>query len=209
MTAAVLPACADIDVARGVLGTEARALRALAAGLDDRFGQAVDLLAGRLRPRRRLRHGQVRPCRPQDRRHPGLHRHAGAVRPSRRGLPRRSRHDRDRRRRPGPLQLRRNTELADLVRHSRRFALPLVAITARARSALAQRRRRRAAVTDGRRSLPDGTGPDHQHHHADGARRRPGGRAADPARLHRRRLPSLPSRRPARRPAGPRARPDA
>jgi arabinose-5-phosphate isomerase len=46
MTAAVAIARADLDVARAVLGTEAAGLRALAAGLDERFTRAVDLLDG-------------------------------------------------------------------------------------------------------------------------------------------------------------------
>jgi arabinose-5-phosphate isomerase len=39
-------ATSDLDVARAVLEAEASGLRALAAGLDGRFGAAVDLLAG-------------------------------------------------------------------------------------------------------------------------------------------------------------------
>src|SRR5208282_6057785 len=46
MTAAVTTARADLDVARAVLGTEAAGLRALAAGLDDRFTHAVEILDG-------------------------------------------------------------------------------------------------------------------------------------------------------------------
>ncbi len=45
MTAAIATARADVDVARAVLATEAAGLRALAAGLDDGFARAVDLLA--------------------------------------------------------------------------------------------------------------------------------------------------------------------
>ena len=52
----------------------------------------------RARPRDRHRHGQVRPCRAQDRLHFRLHRHAGAVRASGRSQPRRPRHDRQQRR---------------------------------------------------------------------------------------------------------------
>ena len=47
MTAAFsLPAPSDIDVARAVLAAEAAGLRALAAGLDSSFADAVDCLAG-------------------------------------------------------------------------------------------------------------------------------------------------------------------
>ena len=63
-------------------------------------------------------------------------------------------------------------ELADLVAHARRFALPLVAITARADITLAQAADVALLLPRGRRSLSDGPGADHLHHHADGARRR-------------------------------------
>ena len=46
MQAALANVCADLEVARAVLGTEALALRALAASLDGGFVQAVELLAG-------------------------------------------------------------------------------------------------------------------------------------------------------------------
>ncbi len=45
MLAALATATADLDVARAVLGTEASALRSLAASLDDSFTRAVDALA--------------------------------------------------------------------------------------------------------------------------------------------------------------------
>ena len=45
MTAAVATLASDLDVARDVLATEAAGLQALAAGLDDGFTRAVDLLA--------------------------------------------------------------------------------------------------------------------------------------------------------------------
>ena len=71
-------------------------------------------------------------------------------------------------------------ELADLVGHTRRFALPLVAITARRRLD-ARRGRGRGTAAAGRcRGLPHGAGADHLHHHADGARRRAGRRACSP-----------------------------
>ena len=63
-------------------------------------------------------------------------------------------------------------ELADLVAHSRRFGLPLVAITARAGSTLAEAADVALTLPARRRGLSDGTGPDHLDHHADGPRRR-------------------------------------
>jgi cation:H+ antiporter len=81
------------------------------------FGLTIALLLmgyglrgpGRMRgPRGGHRHGQVRPYRQQDRRHPGQHRHPGLLRPSRRGQPRRPGHDHPQGRGPGPVQLRRD-----------------------------------------------------------------------------------------------------
>ncbi len=46
MSAALATATSDLDVARAVLGTEAAALRALGAALDGGFTRALDLLAG-------------------------------------------------------------------------------------------------------------------------------------------------------------------
>ena len=59
------------------------------------------------RPRDRDGHGQERPRRPQDRRHAGLHRHAGVLRAPGRGEPRRPRHGAAGRRAAGDLQQRR------------------------------------------------------------------------------------------------------
>ncbi len=56
------------------------------------FGRAVDLLAGAAGRVVVSGMGKSGPCRPQDRRHPRLHRHPGAVRPPGRGLARRPRH---------------------------------------------------------------------------------------------------------------------
>ncbi len=64
--------------------------------------------APRHRPRHRHRHGQVRPCRPQDRRDHGLDRHAGPVRPSGGSQPWRHGHDHRGRCRAGPVQFRRD-----------------------------------------------------------------------------------------------------
>ena len=74
-------------------------------------------------------------------------------------------------------------ELADLVAHTRRFALPLVAITGGDEQHAGPGRRCRAGAAGGARGLPDGPGAHHQHDDAAGAGRRAGGGAADPARL--------------------------
>ena len=59
------------------------------------------------RPRGLHRHGQVRAHRPQDRRDPGLHRHAGLLRAPGRSRPRRPGHDHRRRRRARAVLFRR------------------------------------------------------------------------------------------------------
>ena len=137
MTAAVLPARADVDVARGVLGTEARALRALAAGLDDRFSQAVELLAaasGRVVVSGMGKSGHVArkiAATLASTGTPALFVHPAEASHGDLGMLVTG---------DAVLALSNSgetPELADLVRHSRRFALPLVAVTARAHSALA------------------------------------------------------------------------
>jgi arabinose-5-phosphate isomerase len=128
----------DLAVARGVLRTEARGLQALAASLDSTFGRAVDLLArttGRVVVSGMGKSGHVARkiaatlastgapalfVHPAEASHGdlGMIVHGDAV-----------------------LALSNSgetAELADLVAHSRRFGLPLVAITARANSALAK-----------------------------------------------------------------------
>ncbi len=137
MTAAVLPARADIDVARGVLGTEARALRALAAGLDDRFSQAVELLSsasGRVVVSGMGKSGHVArkiAATLASTGTPALFVHPAEASHGDLGMLVTG---------DAVLALSNSgetPELADLVRHSRRFALPLVAVTARPNSALA------------------------------------------------------------------------
>ena len=78
---------ADLSAARRVLRFAGEALGALSDQLDGVFSRSCGYPARRARAGRRQRHGQERPCRPQDRRDPVLHRHAGPVRPSRRGQP--------------------------------------------------------------------------------------------------------------------------
>ena len=99
---------APLDAGRRVLRTEAEALSALAEALDGSLRTGGRATGGDARPGRGDRHGQERPRRAQDRRHPGLDRHAGALRPSGRGQPRRSRHDHPGRRGAGAVQLGRD-----------------------------------------------------------------------------------------------------
>jgi arabinose-5-phosphate isomerase len=138
MTAAPAANPGDIDVARSVLHTEAAGLLTLAAGLTNSFGQAVDLLAatgGRVVVSGMGKSGLVARkvastfastgtpalfVHPAEASHGDL----GMVVPG-----------------DAVLALSNSgetTELADLVAHSRRFGLPLVAITARAASTLAR-----------------------------------------------------------------------
>jgi arabinose-5-phosphate isomerase len=138
MTAAVAVARADLDVARAVLGTEAAGLRALAAGLDGSFVAAADLLAsvtGRVvvsgmgksgHVARKIAATLASTGTPALFVHPAEASHGdlGMIVPG-----------------DGLLGLSNSgetPELADLVAHARRFALPLVAITARPDSALAE-----------------------------------------------------------------------
>jgi arabinose-5-phosphate isomerase len=139
MTAAVavVPGRADLDVARAVLTTEANGLRVLAATLDDSFTHAVDLLAGATgrvvvsgmgksgHVARKIAATMASTGTPALFVHPAEASHGdlGMI------------IDGD-----AVLALSNSgetNELGDLVAHSRRFGLPLVAITAKANSALA------------------------------------------------------------------------
>ncbi len=128
---------ADLDVARAVLGTEATGLRALAAGLDERFSRAVETLAGASgrvvvsgmgksgHVARKIAATLASTGTPAMFVHPAEASHGdlGMIVAG-----------------DAVLALSNSgetPELADLVAHARRFALPLVAITAQARSALA------------------------------------------------------------------------
>jgi arabinose-5-phosphate isomerase len=128
----------DLDVARQVLGTEAAGLHALAASLDGRFAAAVDRLAGctgRIvvsgmgksgHVARKIAATLASTGTPAMYVHPAEASHGdlGMVLPS-----------------DAVLALSNSgetTELADLVAHARRFALPLIAITARPDSTLAK-----------------------------------------------------------------------
>ena len=138
MTAAVAPLLADIDVARAVLTTEAAGLRALADALGDEFGRAVDLLAGASgrvvvsgmgksgHVARKIAATLASTGTPAHFVHPAEASHGdlGMIVAG-----------------DAVLALSNSgetAELADLIAHTRRFALPLIGITARAQSALAQ-----------------------------------------------------------------------
>lgn len=131
-------ATSDLQVARDVLNTEAAGLLSLAAGLGEEFGHAIDRLAsatGRVivsgmgksgHVARKIAATMASTGTPAMFVHPAEASHGdlGMIVAG-----------------DAVLALSNSgetTELADLVAHSRRFALPLVAITARAESALAQ-----------------------------------------------------------------------
>ena len=91
-----------------------------------------------------------------------------------------------------------SAELADILAYSRRFEIPLVAITGGPRSTLGRGRRCRLMAAARRRGLPDGPGADHLDDDDDGARRRAGDRAARAQGVLARRFPAVPPRRQAR-----------
>jgi arabinose-5-phosphate isomerase len=137
MTAAVATARADLDVARAVLGTEAAGLRALAAGLDDRFTRAVELLddaTGRVVVSGMGKSGHVArkiAATLASTGTPALFVHPAEASHGDLGMIV-----------AGDVVLAlsnsgETAELADLVAHSRRFGLKLIGITARDGSALA------------------------------------------------------------------------
>jgi arabinose-5-phosphate isomerase len=137
MTAAVATLASDLDVARDVLATEAAGLQALAAGLDEGFARAVDLLAaatGRIVVSGMGKSGHVArkiAATLASTGAPALFVHPAEASHGDLGMIV-----------PGDAVLALSNsgetpELADLIAHSRRFGLPLVAITARAGSALA------------------------------------------------------------------------
>jgi arabinose-5-phosphate isomerase len=131
-------AAADVRVARDVLGTEAAGLQALAASLSDDFTAAIDRLAsvsGRVVVSGMGKSGHVGrkiAATLASTGTPALFVHPAEASHGDLGMIV-----------PGDAVLAlsnsgETAELADLVAHARRFALPLVAITARSASALAQ-----------------------------------------------------------------------
>ncbi len=146
------------------------------------------------RPRHRHRHGQIRPCRAQDRGDACLDRHAGILRSCRRREPRRSRHDHVGRRDAGavlvgrdrgaqgpdqlfpPLPHRAHRHHGECRKHAR------------------QGRRYRFGAAGSARSLPAQSRADDVVADAARARRRPGDGAARKPRLHGDRLRRVSSR---------------
>jgi arabinose-5-phosphate isomerase len=137
MSSVIAAARSDLDVARAVLGTEAAALRDLAGGLDGNFTRAVELLAsatGRVVVSGMGKSGHIG--------------HKIAATLASTGTPAIFVHPAEASH--GDLGMivvgdavltlsnsGETAELADLVGHTRRFGLPLVAITGRAGSTLA------------------------------------------------------------------------
>jgi arabinose-5-phosphate isomerase len=136
---AAASAAGDLASARRVLGLEAKALDALAAGLDASFARALDRLAGAARGRvivtgmgksghvaRKIAATLASTGTPAQYVHPGEASHGdlGMITPA-----------------DAVLALSNSgetSELGDLIAHARRFAIAVVAITARAGSTLAQ-----------------------------------------------------------------------
>jgi arabinose-5-phosphate isomerase len=138
MTALVSAARADLDVARAVLSTEAAGLRALAAALGEEFNRAVELLstvAGRVVVSGMGKSGHVArkvAATLASTGTPALFVHPAEASHGDLGMIVAG---------DAVLALSNSgetPELADLVAHARRFALPLIAVTARTDSALAQ-----------------------------------------------------------------------
>jgi arabinose-5-phosphate isomerase len=137
MTAAEAATASDLDVARSVLGTEAAGLRALAASLDGSFSRAIELLAacpGRIVVSGMGKSGHVArktAATLASTGSPALFVHPAEASHGDLGMVLAG----------DAVILFSNsgetTELADVIAHSRRFGLPLVAVTARATSALA------------------------------------------------------------------------
>jgi arabinose-5-phosphate isomerase len=159
MTAAVAPLLADLDVARTVLSTEAAGLRALADALDDRFVTAVDVLAavsGRIVVSGMGKSGHIARkiaatlasvgtpalfVHPAEASHGDL----GMVVPG-----------------DAVLALSNSgetAELADLIAHTRRFGMKLVAITAKADSTLARAADVALVLPPAREACPMGLAP--------------------------------------------------
>ena len=138
MTAAVAILDRDLITARGVLATEAAGLSALSAALDGRFARAVDLLAsagGRVVVSGMGKSGHIArkiAATFASTGTPALFVHPAEASHGDLGMVVAG---------DAVLALSNSgetAELADLIEHARRFALPLVAITGRAGSTLAQ-----------------------------------------------------------------------
>ena len=149
----------DLDVGRSVLGTEAAGLHALAAALDGRFAAAVDLLAGAI--------GRVVVSGMGKSGHVG---HKIAATLASTGTPALFVHPAEASHGdlgmivPGDAVLAlsnsgETAELADLIAHTRRFGLPLVAITGGTGSTLAQAADVALVLPAAREACPMGLAP--------------------------------------------------
>ena len=146
--------------ARRTLAIEADALNRLADSLDGAFRQAVDVVMGVRGRGGGHRHGQVGPHRAEDRRHPGVDRHAGLLRPPERGEPRRLGHGRAGGRADRPFEQRRHAGTGGyswpMPGGSR---LPVVAITSRAASSLGEHADVLLLLPDAPEACPMGLAP--------------------------------------------------
>ena len=156
---APIPVPGDLDVARSVLHTEAAGLHALAAGLTGSFGDAVDLLArvtGRVVVSGMGKSGLVArkiASTLASTGTPALFVHPAEASHGDLGMVVQG---------DAVLALSNSgetAELADLVAHSRRFGLPLVAITARAGSTLAAAADVALALPSAAEACPMGLAP--------------------------------------------------
>ena len=159
MTASVANLHPDIDVARLVLTTEAAGLRALADGLDGEFGRAVELLAGvtgRVVVSGMGKSGHVArkiSATFASTGTPALFVHPAEASHGDLGMIVAG---------DAVLALSNSgetTELADLIAHARRFDIPLVGITARAGSTLAQAADVALILPAAREACPMGLAP--------------------------------------------------
>jgi arabinose-5-phosphate isomerase len=153
------PVLTDLDVARDVLRTEAAGLDALATSLDARFSRAVDLLAGisaRVVVTGMGKSGHVArkiAATLASTGTPALFVHPAEASHGDLGMIVAG---------DGVLALSNSgetTELVDLVAHSRRHGLPLIAITARPHSALAKDADVALILPAAREACPNGLAP--------------------------------------------------
>ena len=149
----------DLDVAHAVLAAEAAGLQALSAALDGRFTQAVDLLAqaaGRVVVSGMGKSGHVArkiAATLASTGTPALFVHPAEASHGDLGMVV-----------AGDIVLAlsnsgETTELADIIAYARRFSLPLIAITARARSALAEAADVTLLLPDAEEACPMGLAP--------------------------------------------------
>lgn len=159
MTAALAELHADIDVARQVLALEAAGLRALSASLDESFARAVDVLqavAGRIVVSGMGKSGLVArkvAATLASTGSPAMFVHPAEASHGDLGMIV-----------PGDALLTlsnsgETAELADLVAHGHRFAIPMVAITGRAESSLAQAAGVTLLLPPAREACPMGLAP--------------------------------------------------